>query len=106
MENIFTDLSHIEEDSKHLENIRRLQRVFHDVQEKYRNDYTTSLNHSISYVEEKLKANPKMREAVNIFIDKYVKDNKDNAREELYRMLSAEMLHVIQTMQHVSCIIL
>ena len=102
--NLFQDLITIETDQKQLESIDRLQQAFADVRQNYRQEYTDSLTHLIDHVKMKMKRNEGIVEAVRLFVFKFVPvENHEEATEELYNLLAAEMLQTIQTLQHTTC---
>lgn len=106
-ETFFKDLNNIEEDSKKMESIDKLQEAFHEVRESYRTEYQQSLHHVLGNIKEKMSKNKGMVDAVNIYLSKYVAPEKQApAREELLNMLSAEILQTMQTLQHTSCTVM
>lgn len=105
--NFFQELSIVETDQKQLESIDRLQQAFLDVRKSYSQEYKESLTHLLTNVKEKMKRNHGMVEAVDIYVSKFVPVNKqDAAKEELYDLLSAEMLQTLQTLQHATCMVM
>lgn len=47
-----------------------------------------------------------MREAVEIFVNSYVcQDKKEEATEAMYNMLAAELIQTYQALSHASCVI-
>jgi ribosomal protein S7 len=97
-------LNRIEEDSKKLESIDKLQQAFQEVRQSYRSEYQESLDHVLGNIKSKMMQNQSMIDAVTIYVEKYVApDKRDAASEELYNMLAAEMLQTMQAIQHTSC---
>jgi len=104
---LFKDLTTIETDQKQLESIERLQQAFIDVRRSYRQEYHDSLEHLLTNVKDKMKKNPGMVDAVATYIERFVDEEKhEEAREELYNILAAEMLQTIQTLQHTNCMVM
>jgi hypothetical protein len=106
-ENIFHDLTTIEADQKQLESIDRLQQAFADVRQNYRREYQDSLQHVLANVKNKMKSNEGMVEAVNIYVSRFVSaDKEEEATEELYNLLAAEMLQTMHALQHTTCCVM
>lgn len=103
---LFHDLSTIEEDTKKLESIDRLQQAFRDVRQSYREEYRDSMTHVLGNIKKKMKKNHGMVEAVNDYVQRFVPGNRQEATEELYNLLAAEMLHTLQALQHTNCAIM
>lgn len=102
---IFRDLNILEEDSKQLESIAKLQQAFREVRQNYRDEYTSSMNHVLGQIKEKMRKNHGMVDAVNSYILQYVEPSKHKkATDELYNLLAAEMLHTLQALQHTTCL--
>ena len=105
--NIFEQLSTIEQDQKQLDSINRLQTAFDEVRSSYSQEYNTTLSNVLSQFTDKLKANDKMKKAVDTFVSSYVKPEcKDDATESLYNMLAAELLQTFQAVSHASCAVM
>lgn len=106
-ETFFQDLTIIETDQKQLESIDRLQKAFSDVRRSYRREYQDSLNHLLTNVKDKLKNNEGMVEAVEMYVSKFVSvEKRQNAEEELYNLLAAEILQTMHALQHASCCVM
>lgn len=109
MSNLFEHLGNIDHDHKQLQQIDELQQAFNKVKKGYEKDYILKLKGAIDEVKSRLKNNCGMHKAVEIYIQKYVigtEEFKNNAREELYEILAAEMLQTFQTLSHTSCSIM
>lgn len=101
MSNIFAQLNTVENDEEQLRRIKQLEDAFASVRESYQHEHDDNLRKALNTVKSKIKKNKNMRHAVNKFVDKYVKDDiKEQGREDLYDLLSAEMLQTINTLQH------
>lgn len=107
MEKLLKEIGTIEEDQKRLESIYQLEKAFNEVKASYSQEYNETLLNAMKEIKSKMKRNPKMKEAVNSFVNIYVHNNKkDEATEALYDMLAAEMLETLQTLSHTSCSIM
>lgn len=103
----FQELATVETDKQQLESIDRLQQAFLDVRKSYSQEYKENLTHLLTNVKDKMKKNPGMVEAVDMYVRKFVPiSDQDAAKEELYNLLSAEMLQTLQTLQHATCAVM
>jgi len=103
-DNFFKDLCTVEEDSKQLESIERLQQAFREVRQAYRDEYNDSMSHILKNIKTKMQHNRGMVDAVNSYVNQFVlPGDRVKATDALYDLLAAEMLHTVQTLQHTSC---
>ena len=106
MDNLFSDIGRLDSERLSLEQINRLQDAFNDVKKSYDYKYEEDLNSVIKSMRQRLQSNQMICDTVNNYIQKYVSsDKQDNAKEELYNILSAEMLQTLVALSHTSCII-
>lgn len=105
--NLLTKIELLENDSKKIETIEHLQHAFDKVRSSYSVEYNSLSNDVINTVKARMKQNPYMQRTVQYFVNNYVIDSlKEQATEELYNMLSAEVVLTFQTLSHTSCTVL
>ena len=107
MSELFNELTVIEQDQDRIDSINRLQQAFNEVKNGYQYEYNQSVSHMVGEIKSKMKMNTSMVRAVNSFVDKYVENpsKKSAAKDEMYGILSAEMMSMLQALKHTTCII-
>lgn len=104
MDNILTKLATAEEDQKKLDELNHLQNMVDTVKKNYFAEYSQNVQEVVNNIRNKLENNPKITKVVNDYIDNYVRpEKKEEARDMLYTILSAEIAALFQTLSHSSC---
>ena len=106
-DDLFNKIGLIETDGKKLETIYQLQKAFEQVKSNYASEYNNTSNDILETVKSRMKKNPYMAKAIQTFVNRYVLSSlRESATEELYGMLSAEIVQTLQTLSHTSCVII
>lgn len=104
MNTLLNHLSTAEKDKDQLDSIARLESAFSEVKQRYSQEYSEHMKEAVTQVKNRMKQNSGMSSAVNAYVNKYAENyKKESAKEELYDMLSAELLETLQTLQHTNC---
>jgi len=105
--NLLDELSIIERDSKTLESIQKLQELFQKVSEKTHKEYQDTLRRLLDQITSKMKKNEKMVKSVDLYVKKYVSENKQSeASNELFDLLAIEFVQNMNVIQNSQCVII
>ena len=108
MDNIFNLVGQVEQEHHVLEEVNKIQESFDSIKNTYKSEYDQHLTDLLATFKGKMKNNATVSTAINTYVDKYVDDEgkKEQAREELYNILCAEMIDTFIALSHTtSCTI-
>lgn len=106
MDNFLPELKELEQNEKKLQMIKELEENILTLKQKYSREYSNEINVLLHYIREKMEQNINMKNVVETYVNRYCnKNQQEEAREQLYNLLSAEIIQIIQTITRTNCII-
>ena len=107
MDGILKELSQIETTEYELHKIQALHDTLEQVSSEVKKQNQNHLEHITNTFNNKLKTNPNFQQVVNNYVDKFVKeDMKDQAKEELFLILTGEMMGMFRGITQSKCSIM
>lgn len=101
---VLHQLQSLENDQRRLEEIKQLEDALQIAKKKYVKDYNNVSENLVGQVVQKLKNNIRVKSVVDNYIKSYVNPNSSEAAErELYNIMAAEFLEMLETLNHTSC---
>lgn len=99
---VLEEIKHIDTLQSDLYKIKSLNESINDVYIKNKEEFETNLKHVTEIFKSKLKENKDFSFVVNKYVNTFVKDEalKDFAKEEMFLILSAEMLGMFRGLAH------
>lgn len=103
MDKIFKDLSTIEKEQAQVEKIQSLKEALDSAKKEHQDHVKKSIEHISGTFKDKLKHNKVFSNIVTNYVNKYVKDGElENAEDELYNILTGEMVSLFDALLHSS----
>ena len=101
-ENVLKEIYDIDTLHSELYKIKSLNESINDVYIKNKEELETNLKHVTEIFKSKLKKNKDFSLVVNNYVNTFVKDDaiKEFAKEEMFLLLSAEMLGMFRGLAH------
>jgi hypothetical protein len=107
MDDILKELSQIQTTEYELHKIQALHDTLEQVSLEVKKQNQNHLEHITNTFNNKLKTNPNFQKVVNNYVDKFVKeDMKDQAKEELFLILTGEMMGMFRGITQSKCSIM
>lgn len=107
MDDILRELSQIQTTEYELHKIQALHDTLEQVSSEVKKQNRNHLEHITNTFNNKLKTNPNFQLVVNNYVDKFVKeDMKDQAKEELFLILTGEMMGMFRGLSQSKCSIM
>jgi hypothetical protein len=104
-EDVLKEIKDIDTLQSDLYKIKSLNETIKDVYIKNKEELESNLKHVTEIFKSKLKQNKEFSLVVNNYVNTFVKDEglKEFAKEELFLILSAEMLGMFRGIAHSNC---
>ena len=107
MDDILRELSQIQTTEYELDKIQALHDTLEQVSSEVKKQNQNHLEHITNTFNNKLKTNPNFQLVVNNYVDKFVKEEmKDQAKEELFLILTGEMMGMFRGITQSKCSIM
>ena len=107
MDDILRELSQIQTTEYELHKIQALHDTLEQVSSEVKKQNQNHLEHITNTFNNKLKTNPNFQQVVNNYVNKFVKeDMKDQAKEELFLILTGEMMGMFRGLSQSKCSIM
>lgn len=107
MDEIFKEISQIEASDYDLYKIKALNETLEHYAKDLEASQDNHLEHITKIFNNKLKSNPNFNKVVDDYVKKYAKDDlRDQAREDLYFILTGEMLGLFKGLNNTKCTIM
>jgi len=104
MNNILKEISQIDSGEEELHKLQLLNETILQVSHNVKKQNEEHLKNITSIFEEKIKNNIGYNKVVNDFINKYVnEDKKEAAKDELFLILTGELLSVFKGLNQSNC---
>ena len=99
---VLEEIKYIDTLQSDLYKIKSLNEIINDVYIKNKEELETNLKHVTEIFKSKLKENKEFSFVVNKYVNTFVKDEtlKDFAKEEMFLILSAEMMGMFRGLAH------
>jgi len=107
MDNILKEIAQIDSAEEDLHKLELLNETISQVSQNVKKQNEEHLQNITSLFTEKIKNNPGYNKVVTNFIDKYVtEDKKEEAKNELFLILTGELLSVFKGLNQSNCSIM
>ena len=107
MDAILKELTQIETSEYELHKIQALNETLSQFSSEVKKQNQNHLEHITNTFNNKLKTNPNFQQVVNNYVDKFVKEDlKEQAREELFLILTGEMIEMFRCITQTKCSIM
>jgi hypothetical protein len=107
MDDILKELSQIQTTEYELHKIQALHDTLEQVSNEVKKQNQNHLENITNTFNNKLKTNPNFQQVVNNYVDKFVKeDMKNQAKEELFLILTGEMIGMFKGLSQSKCSIM
>jgi hypothetical protein len=107
MDDILRELSQIETTEHELHKIEALNETLSQFTEEVKKQNQNHLENITNIFNNKLKSNPNFRKVVTNYVNKYVnEDKRDEATEELFLILTGEILGMYRGITQAKCSIM
>ena len=107
MENILKEIAQIDTEKEDLHKLELLNETISQVSQNVKKQNDEHLKNITSIFAEKIKNNPGYNKVVTDFVNKYVNDDKkEDATNELFLILTGELLSVFKGLNQTNCSIM
>lgn len=105
MGDIYKEIEDIEELDSNLHKIKLINETFSDIYEKNKQTFDTNLQHTTTVLKNKLKQNEAFSTVVDNYVNKFVSDKslQEQAKDEMFMILTGEILGIFRGMTHTTC---
>ena len=106
-DDIYKEIEEIEVLDSNLHKIKLINETFSDIYEKNKQVFDTNLQHTTDVLKNKLKQNNDFSTVVNNYVNKFVSDDslKEQAKDEMFLILTGEILGIYRGISHTTCTI-
>jgi hypothetical protein len=107
MDELIKEFALLEKNQYEIEKIQALNETLTQVSNDVRKQTDDHVKNITNIFNTKLKQNKNFNDVVNNYIDKYIPDDrKEEAREELFLILTGEMLGIFKGLSQTKCCIM
>ena len=104
MENILKEISQIDSGQENLHKLELLNETIEQVSSQVKKQNDEHLKNLTLVFNEKIRNNQGYSKVVNDFVDKYVsEDKKEDAKNDLFLILTGELLSVFKGLNQTNC---
>lgn len=107
MDDLIKEFALLENNQYEIEKIQALNETLTQVSNDVKKQTDEHIKNITNIFNTKLKQNKNFNDVVNNYIDKYISDDrKEDAREELFLILTGEMLGIFKGLSQTKCCIM